>query len=709
VRRTLAAGLILCLATRVSAQSGADGPLLAGVNSENTTLGVSPLSGFTARISGVGLEGFSAVEGISFDSASGVLYGIDTSTHELVSIDWNARQGTPIGGTGALGLGSIAYDPARRLLYAVQIVGGAPDLLLTIDPATGASTVIGSTGIADVGGLAYDAAAGILYATDIGTADTLIRLNKNTGQATTIGPLGFVFVGALAVDGATGTLYGVDLQGDRLITINKANGHGTALSSTLGSGGFTNVRGLAVDPFSGTLVGMDAATKQLLRIDKGTGAGTALGSLGTSDLRGMAYDPLGNALFATTTRNDKLIAIDLVLGHANPIGDLTSTSGARLFEVFGITYDPYRGKLLGADRLSRKLVTLNRNTGHATSEVDLRYPDGQPVRGMRALGFDTRSRTVYGVDSDGISSRFVRIDWTTGATVEVNPSRPITFPNVDGLAFIVQGGFFVASVDNAVPADPFHGLIVILPGTGQWFEAFDLEVGRMYGLVYDPYSASLGGTTGGQFYRVLSGGQGTAVGTLGAPDVEGLALDPQSGVLYGTTVGSLSNPAGRLISIQPSTGQGTPVGELVDVSDNHYTAVAGLAFDPSAGVLYGSDTLRDVLVRIDRSTARVTPIGPLGFGDVQGLAFHPGVNVLYGFDSVTGQLLRINPNTGAGTAIGPVGFAGIQGLGVDVFSGELYGTDTRTLELVRINRASGAGTRVGRTPYKVDGLAGRIQ
>jgi uncharacterized protein YjiK len=690
------------LVSSIAAQSR-----ISGVNSEGIALRVDPATGRGIRLSGVGLAGYAGVEGIAFDPA-GTLFGLDSTTHELITIDWHARLGSPVGGIGMLGVGNLTYDPGRNLLYGIEVVGGASDRLVSIQPATGASTVIGSTGVDDIGGLAYDPIGRVLYATDAGNGDTLLRLNVTTGASTVVGPLGFVFVSTLTYDAATRTLYGIDQQGNRLIRVNTSTGQGTALPSTLGGGGFTDVRGLAVDPASGTLLGMDAATKQLLTIDKTSGGGTALGPLGANDLRALGYDFGTRTVWATDTRNDKLLRLDLGAGEAHVIGNLLDPAGQRLYDVLGLAYDPYRARLYGVDKFSKRLVILDRNTGRATSAVALHYPSGQPIFGARTLAFDLDARTLYLVDCDGFVGRLVRVDPLSGLGTLVSATLTMPFPNVDGLAYLAHADVLVASVDNNNAAAPARKLIQINPRNGQWSELFTLGVGRIYGLAYDPFSLALGGTNGSEFFVLQASGTGTAMGTLGALDLEGLAYDPVGHVLYGTSVGNATQAIGRLFTIDSTSGQGTPLGALVDAQGNGYTAVEGLAFDPNTRTLYGSDTLRDKLLRIDRLSGRVTPVGLLGFGEVAGLAFNPATNTLYGVDNATDRLIRINTTTGAGTAIGALGSGNVEGLEFDTVSGILYGSDTVTLKLLRINVTTGLATAVGTTGYKVDGLGGRI-
>src|SRR5690349_4044030 len=82
----------------------------------------------------------------------------------------------------------------------------------------------------------------------------------------------------------------------------------------------------------------------------------------------------------------------------------------------------------------------------------------------------------------------------------------------------------------------------------------------------------------------------------------------------------------------------------------------------------------DQLYRIDLATGLATPVGFVGFADVEGIAFNPLTNVLYGVDDATQQLITINVNTGAGTAVGSLGLPSLDvnpGLRFDNF-GNLF-------------------------------------
>lgn len=130
-----------------------------------------------------------------------------------------------------------------------------------------------------------------------------------------------------------------------------------------------------------------------------------------------------------------------------------------------------------------------------------------------------------------------------------------------------------------------------------------------------------------------------------------------TGTLYGGTSG-----AGSLYTIDPASGAVTLVHALVGVSDPSLTyGVTGLAFQPGTDVLYGSTSpdspnSGNSLVTINVATGQVTVIGPTGTGrPYTDIAFAPN-GTLYGWligsGATTISAATINLSTGAGTSLG---------------------------------------------------------
>lgn len=129
--------------------------------------------------------------------------------------------------------------------------------------------------------------------------------------------------------------------------------------------------------------------------------------------------------------------------------------------------------------------------------------------------------------------------------------------------------------------------------------------------------------------------------------------------LYGAT-GGFRVDGHLLILDQDSGAVLTDVGALHDAAGNKY-GVTGLAFDPVTGNLFGSTsnnspTARSHLVLINPGNAQVTDIGTFGFinSTMSDITFDPISGTLYGWrsgDKIHG-LYTINPATGDVTLVG---------------------------------------------------------
>lgn len=139
---------------------------------------------------------------------------------------------------------------------------------------------------------------------------------------------------------------------------------------------------------------------------------------------------------------------------------------------------------------------------------------------------------------------------------------------------------------------------------------------------------------------------------FGIGDVDALAFDP-NGELFGVSMASY-----ELITINPVTGAGTPVGPLTGLPGSFLGAIE---FMPD-GKLYGIDMLTadggpSSLWEINRDTGAASLIGGLGFDSVEGMTLNTG-----GFSSLLAlaksmegdepaQLIRIDITTGQGIFI----------------------------------------------------------
>lgn len=156
--------------------------------------------------------------------------------------------------------------------------------------------------------------------------------------------------------------------------------------------------------------------------------------------------------------------------------------------------------------------------------------------------------------------------------------------------------------------------------------------------------------------------------------------------------------------------------------------MAGLAYDPSADIFYGTTTGSDGLYSINRATGIATFIGDLGVGLMHGLAFDSLNGRLFGTfgnnlqtgstTSFRNFLYEIDTSTGAATAIGEIGnflefgIDTVSGLAYDTTNGVLYGslsgpwlTNGPIGGLISIDTATGTGSLIAGIERNIEGLA----
>lgn len=201
---------------------------------------------------GTGTDTFN-VEAATFEPGTTTLYAVDADQLGTVNISsgvFSATSATVGGGDGAAGpqtfddVDGIVFDPADGTLYGIaRQQDDAPDLLIQIDPATGAH-------VADAFG------AGVDYVV--------------------IDPIGTLTNGDDLAIGADGTMYGIlsdGGNGDHLVTIDKGNGNTTDVGAT----GVNDMEGLSIAPdghLFGTTGQESTEGEALWDISRTTGAAT---------------------------------------------------------------------------------------------------------------------------------------------------------------------------------------------------------------------------------------------------------------------------------------------------------------------------------------------------------------------------------------------------------------------------------------------------
>jgi hypothetical protein len=235
------------------------------------------------------------------------------------------------------------------------------------------------------------------------------------------------------------------------------------------------------------------------------------------------------------------------------------------------------------------------------------------------------------------------------------------------------------------------------------------------------YAAKAGPSTTSDLYTVdPTTGAMTSVGAIGYA-VTGLAFDPTTGILYGSTSGNSAANPHSIITIDPLTGAGTLVGDL-GLGAGHNAA--DIAFN-AAGDLFGWDSHGNTsstqgLLAINKATGAGTHIGSPGIitnGDAMDFDLS---DVLWLLPEGAGAAFLatyyvVDPATGAVTDQFPpnhVGFAPIDGNLVagsfdtsGVFFVVLSGSGGASVRLVTFDTATGAFTDKGAMDTNTDALA----
>ena len=161
----------------------------------STTTGVFTAlpSSFGTGSGALGNISFTDVDGLAYDTAAGVLYGVERQSGTDVLIQINMATGAHVPNAFGAGLDyvpmppisgnsltdDIAVDPTTGIMYAAVNAGGSTDRLIRVNKTTGATTDVALITVPDIEGLGTDP-SGQLWGTS-GTQGILYELNKVTG------------------------------------------------------------------------------------------------------------------------------------------------------------------------------------------------------------------------------------------------------------------------------------------------------------------------------------------------------------------------------------------------------------------------------------------------------------------------------------------------------------------------------------------------
>ena len=173
-------------------------------------------------------------------------------------------------------------------------------------------------------------------------------------------------------------------------------------------------------------------------------------------------------------------------------------------------------------------------------------------------------------------------------------------------------------------------------------------------------------------FSSIGSGIGSGNGALGIQlldDIDGLTIDPFSGIMYGTHRRGGADTPDLLFQIDRTTGsvianafgagidyvQVLPgTGNNADIDDITISSYDGQMY----GVANGNGS-GDTLVRIDKFTGALTTVGVMGIDDVEGLAFEGnglmwGTTGTGGTSTTSNRIWSIDPTTGVASI--PTGY-----------------------------------------------------
>ena len=227
----------------------------------------------------------------------------------------------------------------------------------------------------------------------------------------------------------------------------------------------------------------------------------------------------------------------------------------------GLADSPAAAMLYGSNEFTDQLMRINTSTGIGTAVGAFGFDS------VFGLAYDTLRGVVWG--SDTATDQLLSIDLNTGIGSAIGAPG---FGGITGLAYdSVHDIVYGSDVQTAQ-------LVRISPTTGAG-TAVGLTGNPIRGLAYNPLTETLYGSSVGTFYTINTNtGIAFAVGPTGFGNIDALAFDVATGILYGADNGEVSS---QLITINTSTGVGTAVGIIGSVRVQGMTMVP----EPCASLL----------------------------------------------------------------------------------------------------------------------------
>jgi hypothetical protein len=530
---------------------------------------------------------------------------LDPATGDVQNI------GRSVNGLDALAWEPVQIEPCGVTLYGVGHTGGptTPTEFYRVDTSTGATVSIGAVGFDAVGGIDVDPMTGVLYGIGGRPADgvnVLITIDPATGAGTEVGPTGIEALGFgarvsdVSFRNSDGELFAYVEQGDGVFTIDPATG---AASTVGGPASPTGCCGSGIG-FSAADVLYHADDAGFSSIDQSTATATHLGGLNFVGFpaldnprpNSIDFDPAVDVAFVTVNAGsvgagpNYLATLDVVTGDVVNIGlsangldglawvaDCDDADPCTVDQCLSpVTECALFGAAHAGPSSPSTLYRIDPYTGSALTVGPIGFDK------VGGLDFQPVTGTLFGVArraSDAVDI-LITVDPSTGTGTEVGPlvntlaaggsHFDLSFRNYDGRLFLTAFS----------PINPCVSLFEVDPLTGMASEIGDTTTcgpGNALGFTTDDTLQLTLGDTNEGLYTV---DQQTGAATLGAPlsylgfpalqrpRTNAMDADPCAARTF-VAVNDGSGGAGPnyLATLDTSTGEILHVGRSVDGLD----------------------------------------------------------------------------------------------------------------------------------------------
>jgi hypothetical protein len=430
-------------------------------------------------------------------------------------------------------------------------------------------------------------------------------------------------------------------DGGRFLSIDPSSGEGTLIGST----GLDAVPAIAINS-EGKIYGVNGSSGWLCRIDGSSGKAYDLLNTNLSHITSLSFD-INDQLYAYGQGTNSLCRVDLDNGEIELIGFMD-------YGFRGIAFDPVDNSLWGAQWFDLFKINIS---DASTEWVGSTMLD----RAITDIKFDIFGNLFATAGGNHWTNNLATIDKSTGLGALIGE---IGFDNVSGFAIYnvpIEGRHLRASPSELIFGDiivddssSIKSLIIGNIGTDELtLENLTLSDTAVIHLEIPPLPLVIPSlefiTLDVRLTPDRTGALNELI-TLISNDPDNLSLDipveaevfsvapADSGSLYATTG---HKDGGRLLKIDPATGQGTLIG------DTGLDAVPGLAIN-SQGEIYCVDAFEGNLYRIDAVSGRALLVGPTNVMRMISILFDKDDN-LYGYSDEMGSIYKIDPKIGSST------------------------------------------------------------